>query len=79
MNRPALSHITTRVLGDAGRQGRVQGARNPDTAAVLDLVRATVPAEGVNAHHVDVFAAYLIAMNKRHKANAGIRIADVSI
>jgi predicted dinucleotide-binding enzyme len=58
-----------------------------DDREATDLVQAladTIPGvRGVyggrirNAHQVEAFTANLIAMNRRYKAHAGIRITDV--
>jgi len=84
----AFHHVSAVLLADLGVSSMdsdvlVLG----DDRAATDTVRAlaeTVPGfRGVyggrlrNAHQVEAFTANLIAINRRYKAHAGIRITDV--
>ncbi|GAA3599784.1 NADPH-dependent F420 reductase [Nonomuraea rosea] len=76
-------HLTDLSLTDVGIDVLVLGDDRNATDVVGALADAVPGMRGIyggrlrNAHQVEALTANLIAINRRHKAHAGIRITDV--
>ena len=74
---PSIETVETDVL--------VLGDDRSATTLVQELAGVVPGMRGIyggrlrNAHQVEAFTANLIAMNKRYKAHAGVRITDVEV
>lgn len=84
----AFHHVSAVLLADLGVSEMdidvlVLGDDRESTDVVRSLADAIPGMRGVyggrlrNAHQVEAFTANLIAINKRYKAHAGIRVTDV--
>ncbi|SCL22989.1 NADPH-dependent F420 reductase [Micromonospora inyonensis] len=84
----AFNHVSAPLLADP-EIDRIQldvliCTEDRDAAAVVAALAARIPGmRGIyagrlrNAHQIEAFTANLIAINKRYKAHAGIRVTDL--
>ncbi|MEV0326244.1 NADPH-dependent F420 reductase [Micromonospora echinospora] len=84
----AFNHVSAPLLADP-EVDRIQldvlvCTEDRDAAAVVAALAARIPGmRGIyagrlrNAHQIEAFTANLIAINKRYKAHAGIRVTDL--
>ena len=74
---PEVTEVDTDVLVLGEGEDREACDLVQDLAATIPGVRGVYGGRLRNAHQVEALTANLIAINRRHKAHAGIRITDI--